>query len=141
MFARHTLRIAAAALALGAAAAAPAGAVQHEFSGSFTAQYVLSNFNNTAVTKDFAYNPDGLPADPGTANFFEQRVRLGYNAKMDERLKLVTKFEFDYGYYGDASYGVGANEGAALGSREALMLCGIVLQEALDLGRLGQVHR
>jgi hypothetical protein len=117
MNARTTLRIAAAALALGAAAAAPAAAaIQHEFSGQFTAQYVMTNFNNTAVTKDFAYNPDGLPADPGSANFFEQRVRLGYAAKFDERLKFVSKFEIDYAYYGDASYGVGANEGAAVGA-------------------------
>ena len=76
----------------------------------------MTNFNNTAVTKDFAYNPDGLPADPGTASFFEQRVRLGYAAKFDDRLKFVSKFEIDYAYYGDSSYGVGANEGAAVGA-------------------------
>ena len=117
MNARSTLRVLAAALALGAATAGPAAAaIQHEFSGSFTAQFVLSNFNNTAVTKDFAYNPDGLPADPGTASFFEQRVRLGYAAKFDERLKFVSKFEIDYAYYGDSSYDVGANHGAAVGA-------------------------
>jgi hypothetical protein len=117
MKAPAALRIFAAALALGALAAAPAGAaIQHEFSGSFTAQYVMSNFNNTAVTKNYAYEPDGLPADPRTANFFEQRVRLGYTAKVDERLKFVSKFEIDYAYYGDSSYGVGANHGAALGA-------------------------
>jgi hypothetical protein len=116
MNARTTLRTLAAALALGAAAAPAAAAIQHEFSGSFAAQYVMTNFNNTAVTKDFAYAPDGLPADPGTASFFEQRVRLGYAAKFDDRLKFVSKFEIDYAYYGDASYGVGANEGAAVGA-------------------------
>lgn len=115
MIARSTLRIVAAALAFGGAAA-PAAAVQHEFSGSFTAQFVLSNFNNTAVTKNSAYDPDGLPADPGTASFLEQRVRLGYAAKVDESLKLVSRFEIDYAYYGDASYGVGADRGAALGA-------------------------
>jgi hypothetical protein len=116
MTTRTKLRTLVAALGLGALAAAPAAAITHEFSGAFTAQYVVTNFNNTAVTKDFAYDPDGLPADPGTANYFEQRVRLGYTAKADDRLKLVTKFEIDYGYYGDASYGVGADEGAALGA-------------------------
>jgi len=117
MNARTTLRTAAAALALATAAASPAAAViQHEISGQFTAQYVMSNFNNTAVTKDYAYNPDGLPADPGTADFFEQRVRLGYAAKFDERLKFVSKFEIDYSYYGDSSYEVGANGGAAVGA-------------------------
>jgi len=113
---RTALSSLAAVLALGALAAAPAAAIQHEFSGSFTAQYVMSNFNNTPVTKDFAYNPDELPADTDTASFFEQRVRLGYTAKVDDRLKLVTLFEIDYAYYGDASYEVGANRGAALGA-------------------------
>jgi len=117
MNARFALRVLAAALALGASAAGPAtAAIQHEFSGSFTAQYVLSNFNHTAVTKDFAYNPDGLPANPGTANFFEQRVLLGYAAKVDERLTFVSKFELDYAYYGNSSYGVGAGGGGAVGS-------------------------
>jgi len=112
---RSLLTLAAAGLAA-LAAAAPAAAVQHELSGSFTAQYVLSNFNNTAVTRDFAYRPGGLPADPTTASFFEQRVRFGYAAKVDERLKLVSRFEIDYAYYGDASYEVGANHGAAVGA-------------------------
>ena len=112
---RTATRILAAALALGGLGAAPAAAIQHEIDGTFSAQYVVSNFNNTPVTANYAYDPDGLPADPGTSDFFEQRLRLGYTAKVDDRLKLVTKFELDFGYYGDASYGVGANEGAAIG--------------------------
>jgi hypothetical protein len=120
MHARTPLRTLAAALGLGAltAAAPAAAAITHEFSGTFTAQYVVSNFNNTPVTKNGAYEPEGLPADTDTANFFEQRVRLGYTAKVDDRLKFVSKFELDYAYYGDESYGVARNHGAAVGADE-----------------------
>jgi hypothetical protein len=92
MHTRTMFRSLAAALALGALAAAPAAAIQHEITGSFSAQYVVSNFNGTPVTENWAYDPAGLPADPGTADYFEQRLRLGYTAKFDDRLKLVTKF-------------------------------------------------
>lgn len=113
---RTMFRSLAAALALGALAAAPAAAIQHEITGSFSAQYVVSNFNGTPVTANWAYDPAGLPADPGTADYFEQRLRLGYTAKFDDRLKLVTKFELDYAYYGNSSYDVGGNGGGALGA-------------------------
>lgn len=118
---RFTTTAAAAALAIALlAAAAPAGAaIKHEISGSYQFQYVTSNFNNAEAVLDpgdGTYRPEGKDADATTAKFFEQRVRLGYTAKADDALRLVTKFELDYAYFGNSSYGVGPGGGGAVGS-------------------------
>ncbi|MFZ4856433.1 MAG: porin [Desulfuromonadaceae bacterium] len=100
-------------LGLAAAVATPAMALENQFSGSFTSYYDLSNY--TAV--------GGTPVkDAPTENYFVQRVRLGYTAKATEDVKLVTKFEFDYGWYGNSSYAPGGrNQGGALGADSVQM--------------------
>lgn len=108
------------ALAPALLAAAPAAAdLKHEFSGSYQFQYVTSNFNNAETVLDPGdgyYHPEGKDKDATTAKFFEQRVRLGYTAKADDKLRLVTKFELDYAYFGNSSYGVGNDGGGAVGA-------------------------
>ncbi|MDD2736931.1 MAG: porin [Desulfuromonadaceae bacterium] len=96
-----------------AAAATPAMALENQFSGSFTSYYDLSNYSAAG----------GTPVkDAPTENYFVQRVRLGYTAKATEDVKLVTKFEFDYGWYGNSSYGAGGrNQGGAIGADSVQM--------------------
>lgn len=96
-------------MGLAAAVATPAMALENQISGAFTTYFDVSN-----------YNPDGnLKKDATTGNYFEQRIRLGYTAKVSEELKLVTKVEFDYSNWGNSSYdagGPGRNRGGALGA-------------------------
>ena len=100
-------------LGLAAAVATPAMALENQFSGAFTSYYDLSNYSAAG----------GTPVkDASTENYFVQRVRLGYTAKATEDVKLVTKFEFDYGWYGNSSYGAGGrNQGGALGADSVQM--------------------
>ncbi|QEM69685.1 hypothetical protein FO488_17020 [Geobacter sp. FeAm09] len=120
---RRNVLAALAILGVSAAATTPAMALENEFHGMFQAQYINSNFNRTATTDyssqgDGYYNPEGTTKKQFSSNFIEQRARLEYNAKASADLKLVTRFELDYSYYGDASYGVHRNQGAALGADE-----------------------
>lgn len=111
-----------AALGLTVATTVPAMALENEFHGMFQAQYINSNFNGTATTGnpvyggDTQYNPFNLPKHVYSANFVEQRARLGYTAKANADLKLVTAFELDYTYWGDSSYDTHRNHGAAIGA-------------------------
>lgn len=98
--------VVAVAAALTAASAVPALALENQFSGAFTAFFDTGNFAGTGVVEN----------DASTANYFVQRVRLGYTAKADDHVKLVTKFEFDYNYWGNSSYVVGRGSGGALGA-------------------------
>lgn len=120
---RGNVLAALAAVGLAVAATTPAMALENEFHGMFQAQYINSNFNRTATTDyssqgDGFYNPEGTTKKQFSSNFIEQRARLEYNAKASADLKLVTRFELDYSYYGDESYGVNRNKGAALGADE-----------------------
>ncbi|MBV5341151.1 MAG: porin [Deltaproteobacteria bacterium] len=102
-------------LGLAAAVATPAMALENQFSGAFTSFYDLSNYS-AAGNDGFSSNTNGLSNDAKTENYFVQRVRLGYTAKATDDVKLVTKFEFDYNYYGNSSYVVGRGTGGALGA-------------------------
>ncbi len=95
-------------LGLAAAAAAPALALENQFRGAFTTYFDVSNYNAAGELKK----------DAKTANYFEQRIRLGYTAKANEELKLVTTLEFDYSNWGNSSYDNpgGRNQGGALGA-------------------------
>lgn len=93
-------------LGLAAAAAAPASALENQISGSFTSFYDLSNYNAAGT----------LANDAKTQNYFVQRVRLGYTAKANEEVKLVTKFELDYNFWGNSSYEAKRGGGGALGA-------------------------
>ncbi|MCM0080256.1 hypothetical protein L4X63_01505 [Geomonas sp. Red32] len=100
------------------ATAAPALALENEFHGMFQLQFDDSNFNGTG-NLDAAgarYTPDGKPSDAHNANFFEQRARLAYIAKANQDVKLITKFELDYSYWGNSSYTTHRNQGGALGA-------------------------
>ena len=102
-------------LALATAAATPAMAFENQFSGSFTSFFDLSNYSasgNWGGTD----NLEGLKNNGDAQNYFVQRVRLGYTAKASESVKLVTKFELDYNYYGNGSYDVNRGSGAGLGA-------------------------
>lgn len=94
------------AAALSAATAVPALALENQFNGAFTTFYDISNFT-----------ADGqVDTDAKTQNYFVQRVRLGYTAKADDNVKLVTQFEFDYNYWGNSSYTEGRGTGGAIGA-------------------------
>ena len=95
-------------------AAVPALALENEFHGSFISYYDLSNY--VAAGNDGSGTiADGLAKNAPTENFFVQRVRLGYNAKVSDQVKLVTKFELDYTFWGNSSYTTGRNTGGAIG--------------------------
>ncbi len=116
--------VVAAACAVAVGAAVPAFAFENEFHGMFQTQFDVSNFNGTNNVRDNqgdtggfgTYDPSTTDKKAPTANFFEQRARLAYIAKASDDLKLVTKFEIDYKYWGNDSYSVKRNGGAALGS-------------------------
>ncbi len=95
-------------LGLAAAVATPAMALENQFTGTFTTYYDVSNYNAAGELKK----------DAPTANYFEQRFRLGYTAKASDELKLVTALEFDYSNWGNSSYDNpgGRNQGGALGA-------------------------
>lgn len=95
-------------LGLAASAATPAMALENQFYGTFTTYYDVSNYNAAGELKN----------DSPTANYFEQRIRLGYTAKANEELKLVTTLEFDYSNWGNSSYDNpgGRGQGGALGA-------------------------
>lgn len=103
-------------LGLAAAVATPALALENQFNGAFTSFYDLSNYSATGNGASGGSNFTGLENDAKTQNYFVQRVRLGYTAKASDDVKLVTKFEFDYNYWGNSSYAVGRGSGGALGA-------------------------
>ena len=108
MTTRSTRRGLAAALALCTLVASPAGAaIQHEFSGSFTAQYVTTNFNNTAVTKDYAYAPDGLPAAGAFPGDFDVRLLLQQLAQPHPRERLIVDNQGSNAHCGSPPPGLG----------------------------------
>jgi hypothetical protein len=104
----------AAAGALTIATAGSALALENEFHGAFTSYYDLSNFS--AAGNDGGNTLQGLAKDARTENYFVQRVRLGYIAKVSDQVKLNTKFELDYTFWGNNSYSVGRGNGAAIGA-------------------------
>jgi hypothetical protein len=115
---KSTILATVATLGLVTAAAAPALAFENEFHGSFTAQFINSNFNGTDVADPNTayYAPAGLSKSQTSANFVEQRARLQYIGKASNDLKLVTTFELDYSYWGNSSYNVQRNGGGAIGA-------------------------
>jgi hypothetical protein len=102
-------------LGLAAAATTPAMALENQFTGAFTSFYDISNYSaagNDGSTSNFV----GLQKKAPTENYFVQRVRLGYTAKANDDVKLVTKFEYDFNFWGNSSYAVGRGTGGALGA-------------------------
>ena len=102
--------------ALTVATAVPAMALENEFHGMYRLRGITSNFEGTSATGGTFYNPLGVDKKAPSSNFIEQRARLMYIAKANDDLKLVTHFELDYKAFGDNSYAVGRNQGAALGA-------------------------
>lgn len=106
-------------LGLAATVSTPAMALENQFSGSFAAYYDLSNYSATGNDGDPASvkkNSQGLAKDAPTQNYFVQRARLGYTAKVSEDVKMVSKFELDYSFWGNSSYATGRNSGGAIGA-------------------------
>ena len=104
----------AAAGALSVLTAVPALALENQFNGAFTTFYDLSNYS--ASGNENSSNGAGILNDAPTQNYFVQRVRLGYIAKASENVKLVTKFELDYNFWGNSSYTVARGSGGAIGA-------------------------
>ncbi|QWV91781.1 porin [Geomonas oryzisoli] len=100
------LLVVAIATALTAASAGSALALENQFSGAFTTFFDTGNFAGSGRLENNA----------PTANYFVQRFRLGYTAKADDHVKLVTKFEFDYNFWGNSSYVDKRGGGGALGA-------------------------
>lgn len=78
------------AVALSAAAAVPALALENEFHGMYRAYGYVSNAHTGGGT--FNLKTDGKDR---TNSYMEQRARLQYIAKASDDLKLVTHFELD----------------------------------------------
>lgn len=95
---KKTVAIAAAAGAL-AAISVPAMALENEFHGSYGFSTTLSNFQAGAAGD---YSPAGKRENQKMNNYFEQRARLQYTAKVSDDLKLVTHFEIDH-RFGDGN--------------------------------------
>lgn len=77
----------AAGVAASAAMAVPAMALENEFHGMYKAMGYSTNFFNGVGA--------GLSADAHSGFFAEQRARIQYIAKANDKLKLVTQFELD----------------------------------------------
>jgi hypothetical protein len=88
---KKTVAILAAAGAL-AAISVPAMALENEFHGTYTFNGIFSNFMDGAAAD---YNPILRRDSVQMNNYFEQRGRLQYIAKVSDDLKLVTHFELD----------------------------------------------
>ena len=118
-----------------AAITVPAMAFESQFSGTSRLRYFLSNYENggggnpLATTSGVVVVPtwsDSTSAKLKMNNYFEQRTRLFYTAKVSDDLKLVTGFEID-SVFGDraqsqttpsatAAGATGRNQGGALES-------------------------
>ena len=99
---KKTVAIVAAAGAL-AAISVPAMALENEFHGSYTFNGIFSNFQDGA-SGDF--NPNLRNDKIKMNNYFEQRGRIQYIAKVSDDLKLVSHFELDtrFGGITDGKY-------------------------------------
>lgn len=114
--------------ALTATTAVPALALENEFHGMYRLGGVASNFVGSEAASYYTYNGSNMFAQdiskagnnrkdqhPSNATFLDQRARLLYTAKIDDELKLVTKFEVN-ARWGDQNYGAGISGGGAVGS-------------------------
>jgi hypothetical protein len=88
---KKTVAIAAAVGAL-AAISVPAMAMENEFHGTYTFNGIFSNFQDGGSGD---YSPTQKKDSAQMNNYFEQRGRLQYIAKVSDDLKLVTQFELD----------------------------------------------
>jgi hypothetical protein len=88
---KKTVAIVAAAGAL-AAISVPAMALENEFHGTYSFNSIFSNFQNGGFGN---VSPAGKAENLQMNNYFEQRGRLQYIAKVSDDLKLVTHFELD----------------------------------------------
>lgn len=106
---KKSMKFLVAALAL-AALSTPAFAIEHEVSGRFASFFAVSNYS---TPNDFNGR---LDKDASTTNWFDQRLRLGYIAKANENVKLVTKFELDYAFWGNSALTNGRGQGGGIGA-------------------------
>ena len=108
----------AAAGALTVATAVPALAMENEFHGMFRTYFDATNFEVNKDVSSLGGTLGGTPTKADTtANFFETRLRLNYTAKLNDDVKIVSRFETNYYYWGNSSYTAARAGGGALGSR------------------------
>ena len=84
-------------------------ALVHELHGSLRLRGIVSNLDDY---RSVWFTPLD---NPSTRSYVEQRSRFLYTGKVDENQKVVAQFEID-SRWGDAAYGVGRNQGGALGA-------------------------
>ena len=101
----------AAGVAVSAAMAVPAMALENEFHGMYKFVGYESNFFN-GITYSPAQAAARLNNDSHTGFFAEQRARIQYIAKANDNLKLVTQFELDARFGGKADTYLGAGNDA-----------------------------
>ena len=101
----------AAGVAVSAAMAVPAMALENEFHGMYKFVGYESNFFN-GITYSPAQAAARLNNDSHTGFFAEQRARIQYIAKASDNLKLVTQFELDARFGGKADTYLGAGNDA-----------------------------
>lgn len=112
------------ALAITAAAAVPALALENEFHGMYRLRGMMTNFQSAGLGSVLLpIQGTGVPAATSdnalvgnksrSFTLFEQRARIQYIAKANDNLKLVTHFEID-STWGDAAYQNGRGMGGGL---------------------------
>jgi len=107
------------AVALSAAAAVPALALENEFHGMYRLRGMVTNFQSGGLSgiqaKGAASSKTNLLSQENRSyTLFEQRARLQYIAKANDDLKLVTHFEID-STWGDSAFQNSRGQGAGLG--------------------------
>jgi len=107
------------AVALSAAAAVPALALENEFHGMYRLRGMMTNFQSGGLSGIQTANTSTskttlLSNESRNYTLFEQRARLQYIAKANDDLKLVTHFEID-STWGDSAFQNGRGQGAGLG--------------------------
>ena len=108
-----------AAGALSAATAVPALAMENEIHGMFRTYFDDTNFeiNKDVSSLGGSTLGGGVTRAEENANFFETRLRVNYTAKLNDDVKIVSRFETNYYYWGNSNYTAARAGGGALGSR------------------------
>lgn len=106
------------AVALTAAAAVPALAIENEFHGMYRLRANVTNFQTAGLSGTTGVGAAATPtqllsSESRSYTLFEQRARLQYIAKANDDLKLVTHFEID-STWGDAAYSNGRGIGGGI---------------------------
>lgn len=101
-----------AACGLAVLTAVPALALENEFHGSFRVKTFVTNFDDGTFD---GYDPAGKEKKAATNSYVEQRIRLKYNANLNNDFKLKTDFKID-SRWGSGAYDTHRKLGGEIGS-------------------------